>query len=579
MRATAYFLPTLREVPAEAEVVSHQLLLRAGFTRKSAAGIYTFLPLGMRVLQKIERIVREEMNRAGGLEIQLPILQTAELWHKSGRWDVYGPELMRLKDRHGRDFCLGPTHEEIVTELVRGEVRSYKQLPLLLYQIQNKYRDEKRPRFGLLRGREFIMKDLYSFDRDQAGLEESYRKMYEAYTRVFTRCGLDFRAVEADPGAIGGSDTHEFMALAATGEAMIIYCPACGYAANAEKAQSRLPEESVTEEPRALELVRTPGMRTVEEVAAFLGVPAKKLVKTLLYDTDRGLVAALVRGDHEVNEVKLQQVLGALHVELADGPTVERATGAPVGFAGPVGLSLPMVVDKEVARLVNGVAGANIADAHYVNVNPGRDFAVETVADIRLAGAGEACVRCGEPLAATRGIEVGQIFKLGDKYSRAMGATFLDENGQERYFVMGCYGIGISRTMAAAVEQHHDENGIIWPASIAPFHVVVLPVNSNDDVQMALAEKIYRTLVTAGHDTILDDRPERPGVKFKDADLIGYPVRVTVGQKAAANQVEVRRRRTGETVVVDAADAGNAVKAMLTEEVDARRPGRSSTGG
>jgi len=563
LHASGFFMPTLREVPAEAEVVSHQLLLRAGFIRKSAAGIYTFLPLALRVLKKIERIVREEMDRAGGLEIQLPILQTADLWHRSGRWNVYGPELMRLKDRHGRDFCLGPTHEEIVTELVKGEVRSYKQLPLLLYQIQNKYRDEKRPRFGLLRGREFIMKDLYSFDRDEAGLEESYRKMYEAYTRVFTRCGLQFRVVEADPGAIGGNVSHEFMALAAAGEATVIYCPACGYAANAEKAESRSPEEPREEQPKQLELVQTPGKRTVEEVTAFLGMPAQKIIKTLVYETEKGLVAALVRGDREVNEVKLQQVVDTLRLELADGSTVEEVTGAPVGFAGPVGLSLPLVIDREVAALANAVAGANVADAHYVNVNPGRDFPLATVADIRLAAAGDRCTRCGEPLAAARGIEVGQLFKLGDKYSRVMGATFLDENGQERPFIMGCYGIGVSRTMAAAVEQHHDEDGIVWPRAIAPFDVVVLPVNNKDTVQMELAEKIYRMLVTAGYDTILDDRTERPGVKFKDADLIGYPVRVTVGQKARANQVEVRLRRTGETVVVDADGVCATVAGLL----------------
>ncbi|MEW5762669.1 MAG: proline--tRNA ligase [Bacillota bacterium] len=562
LRASTFFMPTLREVPAEAEIASHQLLLRAGFIRKSAAGIYTFLPLGLRVLKKVEEIVREEMNRAGGLEIQLPILQAADLWHRSGRWHVYGPELIRLKDRHGRDFCLGPTHEEIVTELVKGEVRSYKQLPLLLYQIQNKYRDEKRPRFGLLRGREFVMKDLYSFDRDEAGLEESYRKMYTAYERVFTRCGLDFRVVEADTGAIGGHDSHEFMALAAAGEATIVYCGACGYAANAEKAESRSTGEAGGERPRPLERVATPGKRTVEEVTAFLGVPARKIIKTLVYQSDAGPVAVLVRGDREVNEVKLQRIVGSLRLELADGPTVEKLTGAPVGFAGPVGLNLPLVVDREVAGLANAVAGANAADAHYVNVNPGRDFTLDTVADVRLAAAGDPCIRCGEPLSATRGIEVGQLFKLGDKYSRVMEATFLDENGRERYYIMGCYGIGISRTMAAVVEQHHDAEGIIWPWSLAPFKVVVLPVNSRDEVQAALAEKIYRMLVTAGYDTILDDRQERPGVKFKDADLVGYPVRITVGQKAAAGQVEVRNRRSGETVLVDAADVVQAVTAI-----------------
>ncbi|MBC7106167.1 MAG: proline--tRNA ligase, partial [Firmicutes bacterium] len=558
MRVSAMLIPTLREVPSDAEVVSHQLLVRAGFIRKVSAGIYTFLPLARRVLNKIEAIVREEMDRQGAQELLLPIIQPAELWRESGRWDVYGPELFRLQDRHGRPFCLGPTHEEIITDLFRNEVRSYRQLPLLLYQIQNKYRDERRPRFGLLRGREFIMKDLYSFDRDEEGLEVSYRKMYEAYGRVFARCGLKYRVVEADTGAIGGHDSHEFMVTAPSGEALLVYCSSesCGYAANVERAPATPAPEGDAGPPLPLEAVATPGRTTVEEVAGYLGVPARRIIKTLLYETEKGIVAALVRGDRQLNEVKLQNALGVIRLEMAGAEAVTRATGAPAGFAGPVGLAgVTVVADPEVLQMRNGVAGANRADTHYVNVNPGRDFRAAVVADIRVVEAGEPCPRCGRPLEQARGIEVGQIFKLGDKYSRALGATFLDERGEARPAVMGCYGIGISRTMAAAVEQHHDAEGIIWPVSIAPYHVAVVPVNSRDEAQMDLAEGLYRELAAAGVEVVLDDRPERAGVKFKDADLIGYPLRVTVGNRAAERgEVEVRERRSGRTHVVAPAD-------------------------
>lgn len=560
MRVSELLIPTLREVPSEAEVISHQLLLRAGFMRKVAAGVYTFLPLAQRVLSKIKRIIREEMNRIGGQEILMPIVQPAELWHRSGRWDVYGPELFRLRDRHEREFCLSPTHEEMVTSLVAGEVRSYKQLPLLLYQIQNKYRDERRPRFGLLRGREFIMKDLYSFDRDHEGLDIRYKEMCDAYKRVFTRMELKFRAVEADTGAIGGSVSHEFMVLADSGEAVVVYChdEACGYAANAEKAESLfVPHPGGEEGP--LELVATPGMRTVEEVTGFLNVSASRLIKTLLYQTERGLAAALVRGDRDVNEVKLQNSLGVLNLELADGETVEAATGAPVGFAGPVGLEVPLVVDREVAELKTAVAGANKGDAHFLNVCPGRDFPVSNVADIRLVVAGDPCPRCGAPLASVRGIEVGQVFKLGEKYSKVMEAVYLDEQGEKRPMVMGTCGIGVTRTMAAAVEQNHDDDGIIWPFSIAPFHAVVLPVNTQNPAQVAAADRVYALLTSAGMETILDDRAERPGVKFKDSDLIGYPVRVTAGRHVAEGLVEVHSRRTGENVLVAEAEVAEAV--------------------
>jgi len=566
LRASEYWIPTLREIPAEAEVVSHQLLLRAGFIRKAAAGVYTLLPLAHRVIMKIENIIREEMNRAGGQEILMPIIQPAELWQQSGRWDVYGPELMRLKDRHGRDFCLGPTHEEIITELVKNDVRSYRQLPLLLYQIQNKYRDERRPRFGLMRGREFIMKDLYSFDRDEAGLEESYRKMYRAYERVFTRCGLAFRPVEADSGPIGGSGSHEFMVLAQSGEATVIYCPnpECGYAANVEKAFSRADLPGKDEPPAALEAVTTPGKKTVEEITAFLGVDARRVIKTVIYETERGPVAALVRGDREVNEVKLLNATETVRLELAGPETVNRLTGASVGFAGPVGLDgVTLYVDEEVAAGANFVAGANRDDTHYLNVNPGRDFPLTRVLDLRLVTAGEPCTKCGAPLESTRGIEVGQIFKLYDKYSRILGATFLDEDGREKPFVMGCYGIGVTRTMAAAVEQNHDADGIIWPAAIAPFAAVVVPVNMRDETQVGLAETVYRRLEDAGIEVLLDDRHERAGVKFKDADLVGYPVRITVGKTAAEGRVEVMERRSRASRVVDEADAVAAVQAFL----------------
>lgn len=569
MRATELFSPTLREVPAEAEVVSHQLLLRAGFIRRTAAGVYTYLPLAIRVLKKIEHIIREEMDRQGGQEIMMPIIQPAELWQESGRWDVYGPELFRLKDRHDRNFALGPTHEEIITALVRGEVNSYKQMPLLLYQIQNKYRDERRPRFGLLRGREFIMKDLYSFDRDKAGLDVSYKKMHEAYTRVFERCGLHFRPVEADSGAIGGSDTHEFMVLADSGEAIVLYCENqdCGYAANNEKASVPVKEQKSGEALLPLSRVETPGCRTVEEVARFLRVSPKKIIKTILYETEKEVVAALVRGDREINEIKLMNTLGCLRLELAGAKTVQQVTGAAVGFAGPVGLhGCTIVADLEVFAIVNAVTGSNTDDIHYINVNPERDFKVNVIKDIRLVQAGEPCPHCGSKLLEAKGIEVGQIFKLGDKYSKTLGATYLDESGKSVPIIMGCYGIGVSRTMAAAIEQNHDQNGIIWPVAIAPFQVVVIPVSSKDEAQVALAEELYHRLSEAGIETVIDDRPERPGVKFKDADLIGYPLRITIGSKAVSeNSVELRPRKTGEVTLVPTKGLEKIVLEMLAE--------------
>ncbi|NPV28248.1 MAG: proline--tRNA ligase [Firmicutes bacterium] len=560
MRVTQNLIPTLREVPAEADTISHQLLIRAGMLRKVAAGIYTLLPLGYRVVEKIKQIVREEMNKAGGIELLLPIIQPAEIWHETGRWEVYGPEMFRLHDRHGRSFCLGPTHEEIITDLIRQEVKSYRQLPLLLYQIQNKYRDERRPRFGLMRGREFIMKDLYSFDRDEQGLEISYQKMYNAYSRIFSRCGLTFRVVEADPGAIGGSDTHEFMVLAEAGEAQLVFCSVCDYAANVEKAPCRPQKVASLGKPQPLELVPTPGARTVQEVAAYLGVEPKAVLKTLFYYADGEAVAVLVRGDRAVNETKLKNFLGATQLEIAPEVEISQRFQIPVGYAGPCGLKekapVKIIGDYEVKELVNAVAGANRKDYHYLNVNPGRDYDLDGLGDLRVAEEGDPCPKCDAPLQFKRGIEVGQIFKLGDKYSKALGATILDETGKEIPIIMGCYGIGITRTMAAAVEQRHDENGIIWPVSIAPYEVVVIPISHRDSLQVKLAEEIYQNLLAAGVDVIYDDRPERAGVKFKDADLIGYPVRLVVGTQAVTEGlVEIKWRATGEIIFKEKGEA------------------------
>ncbi len=568
MRVTRMLIPTLREVPAEADAISHQLLLRAGMVRRVAAGVYSLLPLGNRVVKKIEKIVREEMERAGGTELLLPIIQPAEIWHESGRWNVYGPELFRLQDRHGRDFCLGPTHEELITTLFRQEIKSYRQLPLLLYQIQNKYRDERRPRFGLLRGREFIMKDLYSFDRDEEGLDISYRKMYEAYTRVFSRCGLVFRVVEADTGAIGGTNSHEFMVLADTGEEELVFCSLCDYAANTEKAPCR-PQGEQEEEERPLQLVATPAARTVDDLASYLGVDARKILKSLFFDADGEPVVVLVRGDRSVNETKVKNFLMANSLEIADEAELLNRYGVPMGFAGPVGLREKMPVkilgDEEVRALSNAVAGANRVDYHYLNVNPGRDFYVDAYGDFRTAEEGDPCPLCGAPLQVCKGIEVGHIFKLGTKYSEALKATIIDEKGNEVPVVMGCYGIGITRTMAAAVEQKHDQDGIIWPVAIAPYEVVLMAVNQGDTLHAGYAEELYREFLRAGIDVIYDDRLERPGVKFKDADLIGYPARVVIGKKMVSEGlVEIKWRETGETVLKKRSEAVEYLRQKLS---------------
>ncbi|MGI6678539.1 MAG: proline--tRNA ligase [Dehalobacterium sp.] len=552
MRASQMFAPTLREVPAEADIVSHRLLLRSGMLRKTASGVYTYMPLAWRTMKKIMDIIREEMDAAGCQELMLPIVHPAELWQQSGRWQVYGEELWRLHDRHGRDFCLGPTHEEVITDLVAGDVNSYKQLPLRLYQIQNKYRDERRPRFGLMRGREFIMKDMYSFDRDEAGLDESYRLMHQAYTNIFTRCGLNFRPVAADSGAIGGDTSQEFMVLAESGEAGIIYCTSCAYAASTEIATAyldKIPSQAI---PEPLEEVYTPDCKTIDALIDFLGVLAKKTLKTLCYMADEEFVMVLLRGDRKVNEIKVKNHLGCLELNMAKDEEIQQHIGSPAGYLGPVGVkNVRIVVDQEIPYLANMISGANKDQYHLKNVNPGRDFPIDDVADVRLVEAGEFCPQCRHELAFARGIEAGQIFKLGTKYSESMGAKFLDENGKEQLMVMGCYGIGVGRTMAAAIEQNHDEDGIIWPLAIAPYHAVLVPVSDKDPDQMAAAEKIYQDMIRAGVEVVIDDRRERPGVKFKDADLIGYPFRVTIGSKSLAEgKGEVKMRSGGKVEMV-----------------------------
>lgn len=551
MRATNLYAPTLRNTPAEAEIASHQLMYRAGLIRKSAGGMYTYLPLAWRTIRKIEQIIREEMDAAGGQEIMMPILQPSELWEESGRWGAYGAEMIRVKDRHGREFCMGPTHEEMITALVRDEVRSYKQLPLMLYQIQDKFRDERRPRFGVMRSREFIMKDLYSFDKDIAGMNESYRKMSVAYTNIFTRCGLNFRAVEADSGAIGGGHSEEFTVLAPEGESRIACCDACSYAASDEKAALR-PIDGAAEEALPLEKVATPDAHTIAMLAEYLRIPVEKTIKAVAYQTEEDvLILAFLRGDHEVNEVKLANAVGAQELRMADDAAIRAAGGWP-GFMSPIGIKegTCIVVDETAMRMHNAVSGANEQDFHYINVNPKRDFGEVTVTDIRLVAEGDLCPACSAGhLHIGRGIEAGQIFALGTKYSEAMGATFLDEAGKTQPLQMGCYGIGVGRTMAAAIEQNHDEHGIIWPRAIAPYEVVVVAVNAKAEEQLTYAEEIYEELHAAGVDVLLDDRRERAGVKFNDCDLIGYPVRIAIGPKTIENgTIEVKIRKSGELV-------------------------------
>jgi prolyl-tRNA synthetase len=571
MRYSQYLLPTLKEVPSEAEVPSHQLMLRSGMIRKLASGVYSYLPLGLRTIRKVEAIIREEMNRAGAIEILLPFVQPAELWQESHRWEEYGSELARFKDRHNRECCLGPTHEEVITDIARKEIRSYRQMPLNLYQIQTKFRDEIRPRFGVMRAREFIMKDAYSFDVDEAGVDISYQKMIEAYTWIFTRCGLKFRAVEAETGLIGGTFSHEFMVLAETGEETIVSCTRCSYAANIEKAQFRRPLKDQTfskESQKPIQKVLTPEKRTVEEVTQFLNVSPQDLVKTLIFESEKGHIAALVRGDHEISENKLRMVGGIESIQLASEEGVEEITHAPKGFAGPIGLSIPILADLDIQDMVNYVTGANERDAHFIHVNTGRDFQISQFADLRKFTPGDRCPLCGEETQTDKGIEVGHTFKLGTKYSLAMGATFSDDQGKEKEIVMGCYGIGVGRTVAAAIEQSYDQNGIVFPMPIAPFQVLILPVNIKREFLKEAAERLYQTLSEKGVEVLYDDREETPGVKFKDADLIGIPLRVTLGEKNfKKGLVEIKRRRDGEIFLVKKEEVLSKIKELIDQEM------------
>jgi prolyl-tRNA synthetase len=567
MRWSRYFLFTLRENPSDAEVISHQLLARAGMIDKLAAGIYTYLPLGWRSIEKLIRIVREEINAAGSVELVMPCIQPAELWQESGRLEKYGKELLRIKDRHERDFCFGPTHEEVITDAVRRRITSYRQLPANVYQIQTKFRDEIRPRFGLMRGREFIMKDAYSFHTTPESLDEAYREFEKAYRRIFDRCKLSYTAVEADTGNIGGSESHEFMVLASTGEDAVAAC-SCGYGANAEKATTGALAPSPSwpgKAPAKPEAVHTPGTTSVADVAAFLKLAPANFIKTMIVETDKEFAVALVRGDDEVNETKLKNALDATHLQLATEAKVEQVTGGAMGFSGPVRLSgVRIVADPEVMRMAVAATGANRADYHLVGVVPGRDFAPELVADIRLAREGDPCPRCGAPLVIKRGIEVGHIFKLGTKYSEPMACNFLDGKGETHPMIMGCYGLGVGRTIAAAVEQNHDENGIIWPRPLAPFEVELIALNPDVKAVNDAAEKLYAELGAAGIEVFYDDRDERPGVKFNDADLIGFPLRVVVGKKGVEHgQVELSLRRDRAKIPVPLAAAVAKAKELL----------------
>ena len=564
MRWSKALIPTHKEDPSDAETTSHKLMLRSGCMRKLTSGVYNYLPLGLRALLKVERIVREEMDAVGCQEILMPVVSPSELWKETGRWDVYGKELWRVRDRNGREFALGPTHEEVVTDIVRNEVRSYRELPFTLYQIQTKFRDELRPRFGVVRSREFLMKDAYSFHRDEESLDETYRAICDAYTRIFERCSLTFRPVEAATGAIGGSHSHEFMVLSDTGESEVIVCD-CGYAATDERAEGKVPTPEQADEPAEMERVDTPGAKTIEQVSDLLGVDQWRLVKTIIYEVDGRTVAALIRGDREVNEAKLAMALGADVVNPASPEVIERVTGAPVGFAGPVGLSgVEIIADHTVEPLVNVVVGGNQEDVHIRNVNPGRDFKANAFHDIVLVKKGDTCAKCGKKLDSFRGIEVSQAFKLGTKYSKSMNATFLDEDGVAKPFIMGCYGLGVSRTVAAIVEQHNDADGIVWPLAVAPFAVEILTVSTKSEKCVAVADNLYSELRANGIDALYDDRDDSAGVKFKDADLVGMPLRITVGDRGLkSGVVEARVRRTGEVKELPVESAVDGIRDIL----------------
>ncbi|MGO4887744.1 proline--tRNA ligase [Anaerobacillus sp. MEB173] len=567
MRQKLYMCPTMREVPADADIASHQLMLRAGLIRQSAAGVYSFLPLGMRAVQKVEEIVREEMNEAGGQELLMPAIQPAELWQESGRWEAYGPELMRMKDRHDREFALGPTHEEVITSLVRDEVKSYKRLPMTLYQIQTKFRDERRPRFGVLRSREFIMKDAYSFDSTKEGLDESYDKMYNAYCNIFSRCGLDYRAVVADSGAMGGKDTHEFMVLSKVGEDTIAYSDESDYAANIEIAAVHVNYEKSDEPLAALEKIETPNLKTINELSDALSISDQLLIKSLLFIVDGEPVLALCRGDHEINDIKLKNVLSAEIVELATAEQTVQYMKCEVGFLGPIEVpsDVKVIADHAIEFIVNGVCGANEKDYHFKNVNPSRDFSIEQYDDLRFIKEGDPSPDGKGTIKFAEGIEVGHVFKLGTRYSEAMGATYLDENGKSQPMIMGCYGIGVTRTVAAIVEQSHDENGIVWPVSVAPFHIHLIPINVKNEDQVKLAETLYEKLKQERYEVLLDDRPERAGVKFNDSDLIGLPIRIAVGKRAGEGIVEVKVRKTGEMFETEVDKLSDLLKELFQQ--------------
>lgn len=566
MLASRLYSPTLRELPADAVVVSHQYMLKAGMMRKIGNGIYSFLPLAWRSIQKVEKIIREEINKTGAQEIMMPIVQPAELWQKTGRWDVFGPEMFKLKDRNDREYCLGPTHEELVTSLIQMDTTSYKQLPVSVYQIQNKYRDEKRPRFGLMRSREFIMKDGYTFDADEEGLDKQYKLMYDAYTRIFTRCGLTFRPVIADSGAIGGSGSHEFEVLADSGEADIVYCENCDFAANIE-AVDPLTVKCDIHNDKEKELVETPGQHTIEMVCDFLHAPVAQSVKAVVYNVDGLVVLAMVRGDHEVNETKIQHIYNAINVDMGSDEDLKKV-GLTAGYISPIGLKrtkdFDILVDPTVMEMQDACCGANEKDKHYIHVNPARDFTDVRVETIRQIQEGDVCPHCGGKIVRCRGIEVGQVFKLGTKYSEALHATFLDNQGKSHPFVMGCYGIGVTRTVAASIEQNHDDDGIIWPVAIAPYEAVIVPANNKSEEVMAAARKLYEDMEDSRDEVVLDDRNERAGIKFKDADLIGYPVRVTIGKKwQQSGCVEIKIRRSGEVVEVPLEEAKDKVLEIL----------------
>ncbi|MCQ2515602.1 MAG: proline--tRNA ligase [Saccharofermentans sp.] len=561
MRVSNLFFATQREVPADAEIPSHKLMLRAGLIRKMSSGIYAYMPMGYKVYRNVEKVIREEMDKAGAQELIMPALLPAEAYQASGRWERFGPEMFRMSDRGGKPFCLGPTHEEPFTEAVRDTIRSYKNLPVTLYQIQHKYRDERRPRFGVIRSREFVMKDAYSFDVDEAGLDKSYQNMYDAYRKIFDRLGLDYTVVDADTGAMGGSGSQEFMVKSPIGEDAICFCDACGYAANEEKAYCQ-EAPACTDAELPVEKIHTPDVKTIEELIAFMNTTPDAFVKTIIYNIDGKIVAAMVRGDRDINDTKLGNIFEAMEMDLASFEDVERVTGAKVGFAGPINLKekITVVMDTEVAGMKNFIVGACESDYHFKNVNVGRDFTPDVVKDIKNVKAGDLCPKCGQPIGMARGVEVGHIFKLGTKYSSALGCNFLDKEGKENPMIMGCYGIGVSRTLAAIIEQNNDEDGIKWPALVAPYKVVVIPTKTNDDEIMPLAEKIYEQFQDMGYDALIDDRNERPGVKFKDADLLGIPLRITVGRRASEGVVELKFRMTGEAREATVEEAIEAIK-------------------